>query len=144
MPRQLAFLGCRRGTTAVEFALVVGPLLMLMFAVASFGQYFWAEEGLQEAAIAGARCVGILSVNCTSGRAYNAANTTSYIQAEALKWSLTLPSSGIVVNTSTTCAGVSGFSQVSLTYTFQAIVPQLMNLSSSGNTLTATSCFPTA
>jgi Flp pilus assembly protein TadG len=144
MARWLAFLNCKRGTTAVEFAAVIGPLLVLMFAVAEYGQAFWTQEGLQEAAIAGARCVGMLSVNCTSGGTYSATTATAFIQAEAQKWSITLPSSGISVNTSTTCGGVAGFSQVSLTYTYQPILPVLLDLLPTGTTLTATSCFPTA
>jgi len=136
MSKLQAFRECQRGTTAVEFAAVVGPLLMLMFAVMEYGQLFWAQEGLQETAIAGERCVGLGSTSCT--------NATAFIQTEALKWSLTLPSSGITVNASTTCGGVAGFSQVSLTYTFQSIMPQFLNLTSTGTTLTASSCFPTA
>jgi hypothetical protein len=106
-----------------------------MFAVMEYGQLFWAQEGLQETAIAGARCVGLGSSSC--------ANATTFIQTEAQKWSLTLPSSGITVNASTTCGGQSNFAQVSLTYTFQSIMPVWLNLTSTGTTLTASSCFPT-
>ena len=142
--RLIALLSCRRGSAATEFAYVAGPLLLLMFSVEEYGRLFWAQEGLQETAISGARCVGMLSVNCASSGTYNATNATAYIEAEALKWSITLPSSGISISTSTTCGGVSGFSQVSLTYTVQSLMPQLLNLTSTGTTLTATSCFPTA
>jgi len=141
----IALVRCRRGTTATEFAFIVGPLLMLMFAVASYGQYFWADEGLQEAAIAGARCVGALSVSCATGTppAYSSTLTTAFIQAEAKKWSLTLPAAGISVNTSTSCGGVSGFALVTLTYTYNGLMLQLLNLTSTSQTLNAYSCFPT-
>jgi len=144
MFRRFALLKCNGGASAVEFALVLGPLLMMMFAVSEYGRLFWTQEALQETAIAGARCIGILSASCTSGGAFNSTNATIYIQAEAQKWSITLPTSGITMTTSTTCGGVGGFSQVSITYTFQSILPQFLDLASTGTTVTASSCFPTA
>jgi Flp pilus assembly protein TadG len=45
------------GATAIEFAIVVGPLLLLMFATLEFGRMLWTREALQSAAIAGARCM---------------------------------------------------------------------------------------
>jgi len=142
MSRWRALWKCNLGTTAVEFSHIIGPLLMLMFSISEYGRLFWAQEALQEAATAGARCIGIRSSSCASGGAYSSSNATTFIQNEAQKWSLTVPSSGIVITTPTTCAGVSGFSQVALTYSFQSILPQLLNLTATGTTLTAISCFP--
>jgi len=137
-------LKCNRGTTAVEFALLFGPLLMMTFGICEYGRMFWTEEGLQETAIAGARCIGMLSTNCAASGAFSSTSAMTFIKTEAQKWAITLPSSGITMNVSTTCGGVSGFSQVSLTYSFQSIMPQFLNLNPTGTTLTASSCFPSA
>ena len=136
------FRRANNGTTAVEFAMVALPLLLLIFGVIEFGRALWARQGLQETAIAGARCMGLVQSPCGSSGVYSASMTMSYVQATASGWVLTLPASSVSLNPSTTCAGVSGFSQVTLTYTFQTAVPFLINALSAGVPLTATACFP--
>ena len=138
------FLKCRRGSSATEFALVLTPLMMLMFAVCEYGRLMYAQEGVQETAIAGARCIGIHNASCSANGVYDASSATTFIQSEAQQWSLTVPNSGITVTTPTNCGGVSGFTQVQVSYTFQSAMPQLMGLLAAGTVLTATACFPTA
>jgi Flp pilus assembly protein TadG len=134
-----------RGAAAVEFAAVLAPLMVLLFGVFEYGRLRWTREALQETATAGARCMGMSATNCASGGAYSAANTTTYIEGVATNWGLTLTSSNITQNNNTTCAGIAstnGFSSVTVTYTFQSVVPNLVNSLSSGSTLTSTACFP--
>lgn len=131
----------RGGASAVEFALVLTPLMLLSFGVLEFGRLFWAYEALQQTAITGARCMGIRSGSCAAGASYNSGNTTSYIQQVASGWGLTVPSGNITLNATATCGGVSGLSQVQLTYNFTTIVPQILPIPA-GETLSATACFP--
>ncbi len=42
----------------------------------------------------------------------------------------------------TSCGGTAGLSQVTLTSTFNSVVPQLIELSTGGITLTASACYP--
>jgi hypothetical protein len=102
----------------------------------------WARDALQETAIAGARCMGVLNSNCAVGSAFDSASTTTYIQSLAGDWGIVLPSSGVTLNRNATCAGVSGLSSVSLNYTFQTVTPGLLGPLSGGVPLTATACFP--
>jgi Flp pilus assembly protein TadG len=133
------------GAAAVEFAAVLGPLLLLIFGVFEFGRLLWIREALQETATAGARCMGMSASSCAASGAYSSTNTTTYIENAATTWGVTLTGSNIALNNNTTCAGVSaanGFSSVTITYTFQSVVPNFVTALSGGTTLTSTACFP--
>jgi Flp pilus assembly protein TadG len=132
--------GDRSGGAAVEFGLVIGPFLLLLFGVIEFGRMLWTANAMQETAIAGARCMGILNASCAASGAYSSTNTTSYIETTSSSWGVPLTSTNITLNNAATCAGVSGFSQVTISYTFQTAVPFITSLAS--NPLTATACFP--
>ena len=139
------FGGARDGAAAVEFAAVLGPLLLLIFGVFEYGRLLWTREALQETATAGARCMGLTATACASGGAYNAADTQTYIEGVATNWGVTVTNSDIALSNSATCAGVTspnGFSTVTLTYTFQSVVPNFVTSLSGGTTLTTTACFP--
>jgi hypothetical protein len=70
--------------------------------------------------------------------------TTTYIQTVANQWGVSLPSGSITQNpgSSPTNCGTSGFSAVTLTFTFQSVVPYLTNIPTGGIPLSATACFP--
>jgi Flp pilus assembly protein TadG len=142
--RSATFSRCELGATAVEFSLILLPLLLLTLGIIEFGRLMWYREALQQTAIASARCVGMLQTNCTAAGVYNASNSTSFVQTTAASWGITLPTSGVTVNTSATCGGVTGFSQVSLTYTFQTVMPGLLPMLAGGSMITAAACFPTS
>jgi hypothetical protein len=116
--------------------------LLLLFGGIEYSRLLWTREALQQTAIIGARCVGMPQTNCSSAGVYNATSATTFIENTAASWSIALPASGISVSTSTSCGGVSGFSQVSLTYTFQTVAPTLLAMPAGGSALTATACFP--
>jgi Flp pilus assembly protein TadG len=144
--RRLAvFWRAHGGATAVEFAAVLGPLMILIFGVFEYGRLLWTREALQETATAGARCMGMSATSCASGGTYSSSNTDTYIEGLATNWGVTLTAADISLNSSTTCAGVTaanGFSTVTITYTFQSIVPSLITSLTGGTTLTSTACFP--
>lgn len=133
--------GCG-GASAVEFALLFGPLILLLFGCIEFARGLWARNAVQEIASASARCVGIMADACSASGSYSPSKTAAFAQAHAAGWSLVLPSAGITVSPSTTCGGVSGFAQVSITYTFQTAVPIVLPVLAGGKVLTATACFP--
>ncbi|MDR3513726.1 MAG: pilus assembly protein [Caulobacteraceae bacterium] len=132
--------GARDGATAVEFALVVGPLLLLIFGVIEFGRALWTLNALQETASAGARCMGVLNTSCAASGAYSASSATSYIEQVASGWGIGLTASNISLNNAATCAGVSGFSQTTITYTFNTPIPMITPLV--GDPFKVTACFP--
>jgi Flp pilus assembly protein TadG len=133
------------GAAALEFAMVLGPLLLLVFGVFEFGRLLWVREALQETATAGARCMGMSASSCAASGSYNSSNTTTYLENMSNGWGVTLTASNIALNNNATCAGVStsnGFSSVTITYTFQSIVPTFISSLNGGKSLTSTACFP--
>ena len=132
--------GDRSGATAVEFALVIGPFLLVLFGVIEFGRLLWTLNALQETAIAGARCMGVLNTSCTTSGAYNSTNSIAYVKSVANGWGVTLTTANISLNSSASCAGVGDFSQVTITYTFQTVVPMIQPLVS--DPMSVNACFP--
>ena len=139
--RRLKSLGTR-ASSAIEFGFLAPVLLAASFGVYEFGRWGWTIEALQESASAGARCVGIGQAACESSGSYSASSTVSYVQDVAAGWGLTVPSGDITSNNSTSCGGVSGFSQVTISYVFTSVVTKIIPSGTSGTTLTLTSCFP--
>jgi Flp pilus assembly protein TadG len=133
------------GAAAVEFAAVLAPLMLLMFGAFEFGRLEWTRQALQETAMAGARCMAMKATACAAGGTYSASGSQTYIEGVASQWSVPLTTPDIALNNSTTCAGVSapnGFSSVTITYSFQSVVPHLIGALSSATALTSTACFP--
>ena len=146
-PRALRSLGrSQYGATLVEFALVTPVFLALLFGTLEFGRALWTQQALQETAIAGARCMALPQTNCATPPTYNYSSTmtTTYIQTIANQWGVALPSESITQNpgSSPNNCGASGFSAVTLTFTFQSVVPYLTNIPTGGIPLSATACFP--
>lgn len=137
-----ALRGAEGGNVAIEFALVLPMFLMLVFGTIEYGRLLWTREALQETATVGARCMAMSSGPCASGGSYSAANTTSYIQGVASDWRLTVPSGNITLNNNATCGGTTGFSEVSITYTFTSVVPKIVLLPAGGVSLSASACYP--
>jgi Flp pilus assembly protein TadG len=132
----------RSGATAIQFAIVSFAMLSLVFGIIEFGRLLWTREALQETAAAGARCMAVLSSSCASGGAVSTSLTTSYIQSLASGDAISLPSSAITLNSSATCAGVTGFSEVVITYTFNTILPVFLPQLGAGLTVSTSACFP--
>jgi Flp pilus assembly protein TadG len=101
-------------------------MAIVLFAIIEVGRAMWTREALQQTAAAGARCMGVLNSNCAAGGAYSAARTTSYVESVASGWGVTLTDSAVGLNRNATCGGVSGFSSVTLSYTFQTVAAGLI------------------
>ncbi|HJU15428.1 MAG TPA: TadE family protein [Stellaceae bacterium] len=130
------------GNAAIEFALVFPMFLMLIFGTFDYGRLLWTWQALQETATVGARCMAIPQGACASGGSYNQANTTSFIQAVAQHWGLSIPSGNITLSQNASCGGSGGFSTVSITTIFTSVVPKIVLLPGSGKSLSATACYP--
>ena len=125
---------------AVEFALVSLMMLMWIFGIMEVARAFWTYQIIQEVAIQGARCMGILSSSCASGGAFNSGSAKNYMVELAANLGLTLPSTDIVATRPTACANTAGFSSVTISYNFTTNVPVLVP-SLSSVMLNASSCF---
>jgi Flp pilus assembly protein TadG len=139
--------GCG-GAAIIEFALVAPMFLALVFGTIEYGRLLWTQQALQQAAIAGARCMAIAhgaieSSPCASGGSYSATTTKSQIETIASGWGLTVQDSDITLDpTGADCGGTSGLVEVKITNTFNTPVPQIVLLASGGTDLTAMACYP--
>ena len=136
------FRACASGASALEFAIVVTPLLLIAFGSLEFGRLMWTRAALQETAMATARCMGVLQPSCAPAGAYDAAGATTFLRAEAANWSVAISSATVTLSNAATCSGVSGFSKVSISYSFQTVVPGLLGSLSSGIPIQTEACFP--
>ena len=129
------------GGAAVEFSLVIMTMFLLLFGITEFGWYMWTVNALQQTAIQGARCMGVLASSCASGTAYSSSRTLSYVQSVASTYGVTVPSAGVTLSTAASCGGAVGFSSVTINYTFRTVVPNLITGLSSV-ALSQSACFP--
>jgi Flp pilus assembly protein TadG len=135
-------LAARDGVVAMEFAVIASALMMLTLGTVEFGRLLWTQEALNATAIQTARCIGVLSSSCASGGAYNATNTTSYAETVASGWGVTLTDADITPTNNQGSGACLGDAQVSISYTFQSVVPGLLTMLAGGAALTAQACFP--
>jgi Flp pilus assembly protein TadG len=129
------------GGAAVEFSLVMMALFLVLFGITELAWYMWTANALQQTAIQAARCMGILNPSCSSGGAYSSSRTTSFVEAQAATYGITVPDADVSLSQAATCGGASGFSQVTINYTFTTVVPNLVTGLSSV-ALSESSCFP--
>lgn len=130
------------GASALEFALLAVPLLLMIVGTIEYGRALWTRQAMQSLAIATARCVGVTQSDCSTSGSYSATKTSTYLIAEAAKLGVALTTGNISINANTSCQGVSGFSTVAITYTFVSAAPKFITALLIGPTLTATACFP--
>jgi Flp pilus assembly protein TadG len=142
--------GNRAGGSAVEFALVLGPLLGLVFGITEYGRLLWTREALQQTATLTARCSGILQASCTTGNAFDSSKATTYAQQIGSNWGLSIPAGNVTVTKNATCGGVTNFSSATITRTFTTPIPQIawfggpnmQIMSAGGVSLSVSACFP--
>jgi Flp pilus assembly protein TadG len=63
---------CGRGATALEFAFVAPPLLLLVIGTLDFGRLLWTDAALQDATARAARCIAVTPEACQTRRAVTA------------------------------------------------------------------------
>ena len=127
----------RRGAVALEFALVALAFVPLCLGLIELGLGLWTKNSLQSAAEMTARCVAISSPKCSNASQYAVSLATNWINSTALT------SSGVVVQTATSCSTSPGtMVKVSLSSRMlnnTGLPPPLNAI-----TITATACYPTS
>jgi Flp pilus assembly protein TadG len=116
-----------RGSSAVEFALVLPILLTMLLGVVEFGRALWIQGLLDYAVEQASRCASVNTTTCNSAGAIQ-----SYAAQQTAP--LDLPSS--VFSATTQACG----NKVTASYPFTFIVQGLFPYDI---TLTSQSCFPT-
>jgi Flp pilus assembly protein TadG len=99
------------GTVAIEYGLILPALMLFTLGIMDTGRLLWTLTTLSRATEAAARCAAVNNTVC---------GTTSQIQtyAAAQAWGLNDVTPSVFAVTNPLC-GV----QVSVTYTFQFIIP---------------------
>ena len=114
----------RAGTAAVEFALIMPALLMLLLGIMEFGRAMWVQNALHFSVEQAARCASIDANTCGTS-----SQTTAFAAQQAgagfttAMFTVTTPGCG---------------NQVSASYPIQLHIPYL----NYALTLTAQSCYP--
>jgi len=132
----------RRGIGALEFALIAPALMLTVLGGLEYGRLAWTQEALEAAAVAGARCMGVLAADCAAAGVYSSGNTNTYVISQAANWKLTLAAANITLNATDSCAGINKFSTVTINYTFQTALPLLVTTLANGTHLRVFACYP--
>ncbi len=132
----------RRGATAVEFALVAGPLLVLVLGSVELGRALWGRQALQEIAVSAARCAAVPQTACTTNKVYDKAKAQESTLALAGSYGVGIEKADIGIEKNTTCNGVSGFTKVTVTYDFSSPLKPLLASLVDGINLSAVACYP--
>jgi Flp pilus assembly protein TadG len=130
------------GTAALEFALSVTPLLLLMLGIIEGGLLLWSWQALEGAVIEAGRCAALDAISCQNV-ATTPSKTASYAATAAKARGLAGASASNVKITTGTAAQAlcgnttAGVVSISMTYTVQIVgfIPL-------PSTLTAAACFP--
>jgi Flp pilus assembly protein TadG len=118
----------RRGSVAIEYALILPALLLFVIGIIDTGRLIWTYTTLYRAAEAAARCAAINVIDCGT-----AGQVQSYAASQA--WGLTISAPAFTVTTA--ACGI----QVKGTYDFTFAIPAFTsNLGTI--TLNATACYP--
>jgi Flp pilus assembly protein TadG len=118
----------RRGSVAIEYALILPALLLFVIGIIDTGRLLWTYTTLYRAAEATARCAAINVTECGT-----AGQIQSYAVAQA--WGLTINAAAFSVTTA--ACGI----QVKGSYDFAFAIPAFT--SDLGTfTLKATACYP--
>lgn len=130
------------GASAVEFALVAGPLLLIMFGTVEFGRLMWARQALEETATRGARCMGIPQEACTRDGGYDPAATRAYIVEAGRAIGIDIEPGNVELDRAASCSGLSGFSRVRVTVEFRTALPGVVSSLGVPRDLVTEVCFP--
>ena len=114
-----------RGAVAIEYAIVLPVLLVLMLGIMDVGRLMWTYSTIARATQAAARCFAIKATSCAT-----ATETQNYAVTQV--WGLTVDASTFTVSTPACGA------QVSASYVFAFVVPwfDLASPFGSSNTMT--------
>ena len=114
----------RSGATAVEFAIIMPSLLLLLLGIMDFGRALWVQNALHFSVQQAARCASIDANNCGTP-----SQTTGFAARQA--------GAGFT-SAMFTAASANCGNQVSASYPIQLYIPYF----NYALTLTAQSCYP--
>lgn len=118
----------RDGATAVEMAFLLPVFMLFLLGICEFGRALWTQTALQFAVEAAARCAAVSPSLCTAPGG-GSMNVPAYAASQA--FGMTIPATAFTYEQNALCGVASGATgtggaQVTASYRFNAIVPQLV------------------
>lgn len=132
----------RSGASAVEFAMVAGPLVLMLFGTIEFGRLYWTQHALDEVAIRAARCIAIPQPQCSVDGEVDLHKAREFVRQSAASSSMTLEPDSVRLETDAECSGLDGFARVELDYAFSSPAAGLLEAFEVAPTLRSSACFP--
>ena len=132
----------RRGTTALEFAIIAPVFLALLFAAIEYGRLFWTLQAMQLASDKTARCVASGNSVCSSASTYAINTAAGYGATGLTSAGVTIQNPLTTTSAGPSCTPSSGNTAVRVQFslTFATVVPGL--LPGMPTTLATVSCYP--
>ncbi|MDR3531358.1 MAG: pilus assembly protein [Rhodopila sp.] len=124
-----------KAATALEFALVSGVLITMLFGGLELGLMIWTRGTLQSVAARTARCVAIGSTACTNPQQYAVTLATAWLG------SAMITKANVTVTAATTCKSALGSFEV-VTISASPWVGSLIYPFTGWSTQTLTACYP--
>jgi Flp pilus assembly protein TadG len=132
----------RGGAAALEFALAVTPLLLLLLGTIEGGLLLWSWQALEGAVIDAGRCAALDATSCQNA-ATTPSNTASYAASAAqLRGLSSVTASNVTVSTGTTAKALCGNTTASVVTVSIAYKFSMISLIPLPSTLTVAACFP--
>jgi Flp pilus assembly protein TadG len=133
---------CTKGASAVEFALVVPLLLLMLFGTIEFGRLFWTQHVLHETAISTARCMAIPQLECAQNGSADQGKVAVFARQSAQALGVLLELADVALDPATECQGLGGFSVVTLMVQFDSPLAGLVTSLAGGPLVSARACYP--
>lgn len=112
MTRPTPLLPCKKGASAVEFALVAPVFLMLIIGIMEYCRYAWTVQTLNSVAYSAARCA-TFNPSCST-----ASTATSFAVTQAADHGIAITSSNVTFASNTSCNSNSAQNKVQISYAF--------------------------
>jgi Flp pilus assembly protein TadG len=119
----------RRGAVAIEYALILPALLLLVIGIIDTGRVLWTYTTLYRATEAAARCAAIKDARCV---------TESQVQSYAVAQAFGLKINAPAFKVATAACGIQVKGSYDFTFAIPAFTVDLGTI-----TLNATACYPT-
>lgn len=112
----------RRGAVAIEFAAIALPLMLLLGGSVEISRYVWTRLALQDAASAGARCLGLRVAPCFNAETMDLNATVGLVREQATDWAIDIAEDAVTADAVDACEGVDGFSRIGIRHRFTDVL----------------------
>lgn len=117
-----AWLADQGGTVAIEFAAIAVPLMLLLGGSVEISRFVWTRLALQDAATAGARCLGLQLPPCYSAGTMDRVETVELVRQQAVDWAVTIPAEAVTPEAGVECQGTLDFARLGIRVQFTSVI----------------------